>query len=184
MGTISWQPATLSRWDDLEAVFGPHGAYAGCWCMYWRLKRAEFDAAGSSRRRLLLKERCAAPTPPGILYYDDNVPFGWCSVAPRSDYPVLGRSPLLRPVDPLPVWSITCFFIEAAYRGSGLLDRLVRFALDYAAERGAAAVEAYPNTRAGDVFEAYMGYDAVYRRIGFAEVARRREHRPILRFTL
>jgi hypothetical protein len=26
-------PATAERWKDIETLFGPKGAYAGCWCM-------------------------------------------------------------------------------------------------------------------------------------------------------
>jgi hypothetical protein len=26
-------PVTADRWPDLEALFGPKGRYAGCWCM-------------------------------------------------------------------------------------------------------------------------------------------------------
>ena len=36
-------PLTPERWNDLEALFGPHGASGGCWCMYWRLPRKIFD---------------------------------------------------------------------------------------------------------------------------------------------
>ncbi len=42
-------PVTADRWPDLEALFGPKGAYAGCWCMNWRLKRSlykELDGEG------------------------------------------------------------------------------------------------------------------------------------------
>ncbi len=33
-------PLTPDRWDDLETLFGPRGAYVGCWCMFWRVSRA------------------------------------------------------------------------------------------------------------------------------------------------
>src|SRR5215470_4121651 len=28
-------------WEDVERLFGPRGACAGCWCMFWRLERGE-----------------------------------------------------------------------------------------------------------------------------------------------
>ncbi len=32
-------PLTADRWPDLVALFGPKGAYGGCWCMYFRRAR-------------------------------------------------------------------------------------------------------------------------------------------------
>src|SRR5262245_44310740 len=42
--TIEFHPATPGRWRDVEKLFGPRGACAGCWCMWPRLTRAEFRA--------------------------------------------------------------------------------------------------------------------------------------------
>lgn len=43
-------PATLSRWDDLERLLGPDGAYKGCWCAYWRLRQKDFKATREQQR--------------------------------------------------------------------------------------------------------------------------------------
>lgn len=37
-------PATAEHWAALQTLFGPRGAYAGCWCMFWRVERAQFKA--------------------------------------------------------------------------------------------------------------------------------------------
>jgi hypothetical protein len=37
-------PLTPDRWDDFEELFGSRGAYGGCWCMWWRTTRKEFEA--------------------------------------------------------------------------------------------------------------------------------------------
>jgi len=39
---VEYYPVTTERWQDLETLFGPSGAYAGCWCMWWRTTRSEF----------------------------------------------------------------------------------------------------------------------------------------------
>lgn len=39
-------PVTPERWGDLEKLFGASGAYAGCWCMWWRSTRSEFGKRG------------------------------------------------------------------------------------------------------------------------------------------
>ena len=37
--TLQVHPTTADRWPDLEALFGPKGAFANCWCMAWRMER-------------------------------------------------------------------------------------------------------------------------------------------------
>jgi hypothetical protein len=34
-------PLTPERWGDFEQLFEEHGIQNGCWCMYWRAKRAD-----------------------------------------------------------------------------------------------------------------------------------------------
>jgi hypothetical protein len=38
-------PLTPERWADFERLFGPRGAYGGCWCMYWRITRSTIEEA-------------------------------------------------------------------------------------------------------------------------------------------
>jgi hypothetical protein len=39
---IDCRPLTSDRWDDLERLFGPErGAFAGCWCLWFKLGRQE-----------------------------------------------------------------------------------------------------------------------------------------------
>ena len=38
------KPVIPDRWGDLETLFGPRGASAGCWCMWFRLKHSQFEA--------------------------------------------------------------------------------------------------------------------------------------------
>lgn len=50
------------------------------------------------------------------LAYHEGHSVGWCSVAPRGEFPRLERSRILRPVDRQPVWSVVCFFVDKPYR--------------------------------------------------------------------
>jgi hypothetical protein len=47
---ISIHPLTPERWDDLLTLFGEHGAYSGCWCMWWRLTSAEFSKGNTANK--------------------------------------------------------------------------------------------------------------------------------------
>jgi hypothetical protein len=53
---LAFQPLTPERWPDLERLFGPRGACAGCWCMFWRLPRSEYEAGKGDPNRQALQE--------------------------------------------------------------------------------------------------------------------------------
>ncbi len=176
-------PLTRERWPDLEALFGPRGACGGCWCMWWRRTRSEFDRQkGPGNKRALRK--IVDVSIPGLLAYHDGHPIGWCAIEPREAYPVLDRSRTLARVDDRPVWSAPCFFVVRQFRGRGVSVKLLREAVKYAKSQGARLVEGYPviprKGRMPDAF-AWTGTASTFRRAGFDEVARRSPTRPIMR---
>jgi GNAT superfamily N-acetyltransferase len=98
---------------------------------------------------------------------------------------VLDRSPVLKRVDDQPVWSVVCFFIARPYRHQGVSLQLLQAALDYAQENGARIVEGYPvEPKKGSTPEvfAYTGLVSMFLQLGFVEVARRSETRPLMRY--
>ena len=123
---------------------------------------------------------------PGLIGYEDGVPVAWVSLGPREEYPKLRRSPVMKPVDDRPVWSIVCFFVDRSVRGKGLAERMLLAAVDYARSHGARLVEAYPvdaqEQKDPDVM--FFGAKSMYDRAGFREVARRRPTRPVVRKAL
>ena len=177
-------PLTSDRWEDLVALFGERGACGGCWCMWWRLARSAFEKGKGAGNRRALRRIVTAGEVPGLIAYRDGTPAGWCSIAPREQYPVLSRSRVLAPVDDRPVWSIVCFFVWKPFRRTGLTAALIEGAVAYAKKNGAAIVEGYPvepkTGRLPDAF-AYTGLALSFRRAGFTEVARRSATRPVLR---
>ncbi len=180
---LAFHPLTPERWPDLVALFGPRGACAGCWCTWWRLTRAEFDAGNGGVNRRRQERYVKAGNVAGLLAYAGGEPVGWVAIEPRSAFPRLARSRTLAPVDDRPVWSITCFFVARPHRGKGLTGALVEAAVRYARSRGARIVEAYPVDRRGEVADAtmYHGAASTFRALGFEEVARRSRTRPVVR---
>jgi GNAT superfamily N-acetyltransferase len=185
---LRFHPLTPERWDDLERLFGPErGADSGCWCMFWRVTRAEFDALGKARRKAAFRKLVKSGVPLGILAYDGERPVGWCAVAPRAATPGLERSPICKAIDEQPVWSITCFFVEPKLRRGGVMAALIDAAVKHARRSGARIVEAYPKDTGSnriDSASAYMGALEPFLACGFREVARRRPGRPLLRRAL
>ena len=91
--------------------------------------------AGTTRARASrgeLKSLADAGRPPGLIGYRGKVPVGWVSVGPRADYAKLARSPVMKPVDDQPVWSIICFVVPSEYRGQGVTRALLAGAVAYA----------------------------------------------------
>jgi GNAT superfamily N-acetyltransferase len=184
---LAFHPLTPERWPDLELLFGPRGACCGCWCMYWRLFNQQFEEQTGELNRRNLKAMVESGTIPGILAYADAIPVGWCSIAPREEFPRLARSRILKPVDGQPVWSIVCFFVAKGHRRQGLTIQLIRNAVNYAQSHGAHIIEGYPvepkNGKSPDPF-VYTGLASAFRQAGFSEVLRRSDTRPIMRFTI
>jgi GNAT superfamily N-acetyltransferase len=182
--SFEFQVVTPERWTDLERLFGPRGACGGCWCMYWRLPHADYEAMKGTANRAALKAIVEAGEIPGLLAYQDGQPVGWVSVAPRAAFSRLERSRILKPVDERPVWSVVCFFVARPYRRQGLTVQLLNAAVEYARSQSAQIVEGYPEEpktdRVPDVF-AYTGLASAFRRADFEEVLRRSETRPIMR---
>ena len=185
---LVFHPVTPDRWPDLEKLFGPRGAYSGCWCMFWRLRRSEFDRSSADERRAGLKGLIDSGQVTGILAYAGDEPIAWVSLGPRETFPPLERSRTLVRVDEQPVWSIVCFFVAKPYRRQGLMVKLLRGAVAYAASQGARIVEGYPvdppeGERVSGGMEGYMGLASTFRKAGFVEVARPSERRAIMRCT-
>ena len=184
-------PLTPGRWRDLEAVFGARGCSVArnCWCMAYRRTGAWSPPAGVRRgaaNRALLKALVDAGRPPGLIAYDGRAPVGWVSLGPREEFLKLMRSPVMKPVDDNPVWSIVCFVVPSEHRGRGVARALLDGAIAWARRRGARLLEAYPvdkRRRSNDI-DMWFGAKSMYDRAGFKEVARRKPARPVVRRAL
>jgi GNAT superfamily N-acetyltransferase len=186
---IDISPATAELWPDLEALFGKNGACAGCWCMFWRLDRADYKKLQGEGNKASLRELTLTGRVPGLLAYVNGRPAGWCSIGAREGYVALERSRILKRVDDRPVWSIVCFFVARPYRRSGLMSELLRGAIAYARQQGAQLVEAYPIDTEAPLLAGkkltsvggYMGIASTFRALGFVEVGRASETQLIMR---
>jgi len=188
MKSLEVRPLTADRWQDFERLFGPRGACAGCWCLFWKLPRKEFDAGKYDANRRAQKEIVEGGQVPGLIAYSEGIPVGWCAVEPRVHYSRLAHSHILAPLDDTPVWSVTCFFVQKNYRRQGVTVVLLRAVVEYVDQQGGKVVEGYPTEpRAGaDVAPAfvYTGLASAFRETGFLESGRRSPTRPIMRYTI
>ena len=187
MKDIEIHPLTADRWEDLVKLFGPKGAQEGCWCMWWRQTAREWKENKGGNNRRAMEVKVKAGEEPGLIAYADGQPAGWISLGPRESFPRLKTSRILKPVDDTPVWSIVCFFVSRARRRTGLSVALLETAVKFAKEKGAKVLEGYPTEpkegKAVDIF-VYTGLRSAFDKVGFEEVERRSEKRPIMRLQL
>jgi ribosomal protein S18 acetylase RimI-like enzyme len=185
---LTIRPVTPERWPDLESIFMARGCSIprGCWCMYYRRSGGSGWPVGGKRSRVNradLKALVDAGPPPGLIAYQGKVPVGWVTLGPREDFAKLEKSPVMKPVDDKPVWSIICFVVPSAHRRQGVAHALLQGAMAYAKKRGATLLEGYPVDKPGRQSDENMWFGAksMYDRAGFKEVARRKPSRPVVR---
>lgn len=184
---LAVHPLTPERWPDVVELFGPRGACAGCWCMFWRRPRSEWTSGQSGGNRRAFRALVQAGPAPGLIAYAAEQPIGWCALAPRADYTSLTRSRVLAPVDDQPVWSVSCFFVQRGWRRRGVTPLLLAASARYAKRHGAKILEGYPiDTSGGTKAAAFLwtGTASAFQSAGFREVARRSPTRPIMRLDL
>jgi len=183
---LSFHPLKRNLWTDLEELFGPHGACAGCWCMYWKLRGKAYEEARGYETRQMHKSIVDSGIVTGLLAYLHGEVVGWVAVEPRTAYPKLAHSRALKPVDDQSVWSVTCFFVAKKFRRQGITIELLRAAVDHVRHQGGKIVEGYPvdaqkNMPAPFI---YTGTASAFEQAGFKEVARQTPTRPIFRYVI
>ena len=181
---LVFHPLTPRLMDEFGKVL--RGCWGtGCWCMYPRLpdkQMREMPGAGSAnqKRRDAMTKLARRRRAPGLLAFEGQEPVGWIAVAPRNE---LGRVEVSRAtprVDDENVWVIPCITVCKTARGRGTAVALIRAAVDYAFEKGAPAVEAYPRASSERIADdnAYFGTEPMFLRAGFRVVRKPLKNLP------
>ena len=169
---VDVRPAT--DFDGVRALVGPKRPDANvCWCLSYRIPSQLNNELRGQARGEYVAGLVRADPPPGVLAYDGAEPVGWAAVAPRADT-TFARNRKIPHVDDLPVWSLWCIRVRPGHRGKGISHALIAGAVDFARERGAPAIEAYPLDNRGakvDLTMAYPGLRKNFEAAGFTHVA-------------
>jgi GNAT superfamily N-acetyltransferase len=191
---VEVEAVTSQDWTDVQSVFTIPGDPRRCWCQWFRLRGSDFEATPVAQRQAALRAECDSGAPgPGVLARIDGVAAGWAAVAPRAGYPRLTASPLLKrlPDDDRPtgaVWAVSCFVVRPQFRARGVSRALLDGAVAYARSAGARVLEGYPVDVAAAArvspSRLYHGTASTFIAAGFAEVARPRPERPVMRLLL
>lgn len=192
---ITAVPANEASWADIQTVFGARGDAATCQCQRYKVVDTWWRNLSTEERTHRFREQTDAGQPDaaattGLLAYRDGEPVAWCGVEPRPAYPRLAKSPVPwtgryedRADDS--VWSVICFFVRVGHRRQGLMYALAAAAVDYARDRGAAALEAYPMiTEPGREItwgELHVGARQAFAAAGFTQVSHPTKRRVVMR---
>ena len=168
---------TAARVGDVKIVTrGTWGAQ--CWDLHPRFTASQQRALGITgsptlaverkRREILAKVARRRRNSAGLVAYVGREPVGFVSLGPRVDFARVANS-RATPAFEEAAWVIPCITVRRGYRGRGVAVAMLRAAVDYAAKRGAPAVEAYPRAEAERVHDdfAYIGTEAMFRKAGF-----------------
>lgn len=185
------RPITPARVADFEAVMRSNAITASCWDMfprrlnadgaarraYWKAKGVR--AADGNHRDAVAAIRTGKPF--GLIAYDGTTPVGFLSAGPRTAYPRVDTSKVTPRIDESPVWVVPCLYVRRSHRGRGVTTALLRAAVDFAAKKGAPAVEGYP--RSDDAprvasESAWFGTEAQFRRAGYRKIRDVRKDLP------
>ncbi len=185
---LKFEPLGRKNWDKFVELFGEKGACANCWCMYYRLTKAEFDRGkvGAVNKKRM-NQIVWAGKPTGLLAVYRGKAVAWLALAPREDFVRLKKSRVHKPIDDKPVWSIPCFFIDKNFRRKGLSVALLKGAVAYAKKKKIGILEAYPviptQKKWPDSF-LWVGLFKSFERAGFEIVDRTSKSRPMVRYNL
>ncbi len=183
---LTFEPLNRKNWALFTALFGERGACGNCWCMFFRLDKAEFtEGKQNDGNKNAMKQLVWDNMPTGLLGIYQGQAVGWMAFAPRAHYPKLARSRVHKPIDDRPVWSVTCFFIRKDFRRMGVSVAMLKGLIDYAREQKIEVIEAYPTVPTQDVLPdsfAWIGLYKSFEKAGFRVVDRTSKSRPMVRY--
>jgi GNAT superfamily N-acetyltransferase len=186
--TLTFEPLTPANWGAFVRLFGEKGACGNCWCMSFRLKKADFEEGKScGGNKAAMKDIVLAGKPAGLLCFYEDQPVAWCAFAPREDFLKIENSRVHKRIDQEQVWSVPCTFIDKRFRRMGISVALLKGLIVYARTQGIKIIEAYPaiptQDKLPDAF-AWIGLYKSFERAGFEIVDHTSRSRPMVRYYL
>jgi len=186
LNQLTFEPLTKGNWNKFVQLFGIKGACGSCWCMYYRLKKTDYqEGKADDGNKLAMKQIVWEDKPAGILGLYEGQAIAWCAFAPREDFIKLENLRVHKRIDDKAVWSIPCFFIDKNFRRHGVSVELIKGVIRYAREVGIRIIEAYPTIPTQDKLAdsfAWIGLYKSFERAGFEIVDRTSKNRPMVRF--
>lgn len=136
-GNLSFEPLQKNNWSKFVQLFGNKGACGNCWCMYFRLKKSDFEEGKADEgNKTAMKKIVWGNNPTGLLAIHEDQAIAWCAFAPREDFIKLENSRVHKRIDNEAVWSIPCFYIDKKFRRRGVSVELLKAVARYSKASG------------------------------------------------
>lgn len=163
------------HWDDVAE----HKCYCDCWASADHNEEIEEDGCTAKGRREIARRYVKEGFLQGYLAYSDGKIVGWCNANTKADcLHSFSWENLMQAVNAVPakptdkVKSIFCFVIAPDMQRKGIATQLLERVCADAAKDGFDYVEAYPKIEIINAAENFMGFAEMYKKCGFAEIAR------------
>jgi ribosomal protein S18 acetylase RimI-like enzyme len=168
MSDYTVKPLNIDTWPAFARLVERHGGiWGGCWCL-------EFHPEGGDKgvdRRALKERRVRDGEAHAALVFDGEECVGWCQFGSPEELPRIkfGKAYRAEESEP-PDWRITCFFVDKAYRHTGVAEAALKGALKEIAHLGGGTVESSPEDVTGRKVSNSFLYNAtidMFEREGF-----------------
>jgi len=159
-------------WEDVVRFFNHNGSNSGCWCMNHRMDPDKVVEGAPAKD--LLSSGISEGSVNGLLFYDNDLPIGWCAIDPVSN--LIGHDCFQKEENYLPSdWSIHCLCLAKEYRGKGIEKQMLAFAEEYLKMKGASRVMAFPEPKSEPdkpftTWNIFCGYESDYIEAGFKKL--------------
>lgn len=145
------KPLTTETWDAFAALAAKHnGVWGGCWCTYFHADTDEDpkkQLGGHDFKKRMVELGIAH----AALVFEGEDAIGWAEYGSPTELPrIYHRKQVEGGAEALPLFRITCFFIDRDHRRSGIAIEALTGALGLIAESGGGVVESYPRDSEGE----------------------------------
>lgn len=188
MAELECRPLDGSTWAAFADLVDRHdGIWGGCWCMSFHpegIGRQRSPAQNRSDKERRVREGSAH----AALVFDDDRCVGWCQFGPAAELPrIKNRRAYEQGLVMPPDWRITCFFVDKAYRRSGVASVALSGALEQIAALGGGTVESYPEDAEGRTVSGFFLHNltvAMFEHQDFQRTRQIGKHRWVVTRTL
>ena len=174
MEELSFTLLTPQTWPLFELLFEKHhGVRGGCWCSYYLLSSTGFDKTDREGHKAAHYDVLSRFEQTGLLMLKGNEAIGYAQFGSWELFDRYRRNKVLRdePLPELPLWRISCLFVDKHQRHQHLVRPMVNAVLEEIARQGGGIVETFPFEfdENPDKFQ-FNGSVPFYRSLGFEKI--------------
>jgi len=134
---IKVKSISFSTWNDFVSLMQTDSQCSDCWCLN---HRAPSGCPTGLEAKKEMESLVRNNKVHGLLAYTNQECVGWIAIDPMSE--LVGHDCQNSAKEQ--EWSIHCLFVKDSFRGQGISNQLIESAIDYAKNKNAKIVSAFP----------------------------------------